>query len=111
MEFNQIAKELASLTPTVLFQIFAIAQALDIASGFIVAKINGDFQSRVAVNGIMRQGLRLSFFVASLAIQKLIGADSLTLTLLITSYQVAMIIGYAKSLYENYEKLNKEDVS
>ncbi len=81
-----------------------IAVFLDIASGFIAAKMNGNFSSREAVNGIMRQGMRLAFFLASQYVATLVIDQSATLNLALTTFQVAMIAGYVYSLRENYQK-------
>ncbi len=104
MDFSQIAEELSKLTPQVLLQIFIIAQALDITSGYLAARQSNTFVSKVAINGIMRQGMRLAFFVSSMYVQHIVRDTSTPLELLITGYQVAMIIAYIKSLFENYDK-------
>lgn len=108
MDLTQITNELLTIAPTILLQIFVLAVVLDIITGFIAAKILGEFSSREATNGIMRQGSRLLFFVAAQFAMALVSDESAAITLALTTFQVAMIVGYIGSLKENYQKINQE---
>lgn len=112
MDFTQITSELTQLSGTVLMQVFLILVVLDVLSGFLAAKITQSFSSREATNGIMRQTLRVSVFIAmGYAVTILPG----TLQAVCISLQAALIIAYVKSLQENYKKAmngleNKEEL-
>lgn len=109
MDLTQITNELLTIAPTILLQIFVLAVVLDIISGFLAAKITGNFSSREATNGIMRQGSRMLFFIAAQFAMTLVSDESSAITLALTTFQVAMIVGYVVSLKENYQKINQTE--
>lgn len=106
MDLNQITNELLELAPQALLQLYLLATVLDIASGFMAAKIAGDFTSRQAADGVMRQALRLMFFVAAQIAMFIVKEESTTLVLVLATFQVAMIVAYGVSLKENFNKIN-----
>lgn len=109
MDLTDITNELLTIAPQILLQIFTLAIILDVISGFLAAKITNTFSSREATNGIMRQGSRMLFFITAQVAMSLVNEHSTAITFALTTFQVAMIIGYIGSLKENYQKINQTE--
>lgn len=102
MDMDIIISELSTLSSSALTQIFFALVVLDILTGFLSAKIAGDFTSREAVNGLMRQMLRICVFVTAVFFKTFLGDGQLLIVVL--TIQSGFCVAYARSIFENYKK-------
>ena len=97
-------EEISSLSMSTLGAIFLILVVMDIITGFVAAKTNGDFISREAWNGVMRQLARTVVYLGVLWINALVNTALITTVLYV--FLGAMVISYMVSIKENLKKLN-----